>query len=276
MKKWLVLVLCLGMSGCAGKLAYNNADFLINWYLSEYIEFTDKQKPLVKDTIAAWLAWHRSHEMPKYRDQLQRLKRDINNNTINRNTLTQHTQEFEGHWQRLREHVVQDVVTVAMTLDISQMSRMFVTMANEREENYQDFKKRTRKRPKLADRIVERMEVTLGYVTPEQTVIVEQYAPQLQPTYAKWMAHSENMQSQVRRVLISKDFIDDAPAQLSTLILESDSFRPADYQRAREVNQQLYIAMFSDIFPTLETRQKQRLLDEIDEYAQLLEDIIEG
>ena len=90
------------------------------------------------------------------------------------------------------------------------------------------------------------------------------------------MAHSENMQSQVRRVLISKDFIDDAPAQLSTLILESDSFRPADYQRAREVNQQLYIAMFSDIFPTLETRQKQRLLDEIDEYAQLLEDIIEG
>ena len=55
-KPFVVGVLLFLLSGCAGKIAYNNADFIISWYLSDYIEFTPKQEPIVKAKIDSWLA----------------------------------------------------------------------------------------------------------------------------------------------------------------------------------------------------------------------------
>lgn len=143
-KPLVIVVLLFLLSGCAGKLAYNNADFIISWYLSDYIEFTAEQEPIAKAKIDSWLTWHRSSEIPKYLAQLKTLKQQISTGKINRDVLQEHSERVETYWQTIREYVSADVSNFAMTLNISQMSQLFVTLADQREEDIEAFKKRTK------------------------------------------------------------------------------------------------------------------------------------
>ena len=49
-----------------------------------------------------------------------------------------------------------------------------------------------------------------------------------------------------------------------------------EYNSAREHNRQLYLGLFSAIVPTLEAKQINQLVDEIDEYIELFEDLQQG
>lgn len=273
-KSFVVVALLLLLSGCAGKLAYNNADFIISWYLSDYIEFTPKQEPIVKAKIDSWLAWHRSTQMPQYLNQLKTLKQQIEGGTITAEELRKHSDQVDTYWSTVREYIATDVSDFAMTLDIRQMSQLFVTLADKREENIVDFKKRTKKQPKRAERLIENFAERLGYVTDEQRHIVNTYAAQLHSTYDMWMTHNANVQAEFRRILIAKDFIPDSAQQLETLMLNTDAMRSANYAKARNENKQLYITMLSDMFPTLEPTQRKNLIAEIDTYIDLVQDII--
>jgi len=272
----VILTLLILMSGCAGKIAYNNADFIISWYLSDYIEFTPKQEPIAKAKIDDWLAWHRSSEMPKYLNQLTTLKQQIQEGKINSALLQKHSDQVEYYWQTVRQHIARDVSDFAMTLDISQMSKLFLTLADKREEDIQDFKEQTKKQPKPAQRILKNIEERLGYVTDKQRKIVNEYAQQLNSTYDMWMAHNANIQTELRQILIAKDFVPNSAQHLENLIINTDQKRSAEYTAARIQNKRLYITMLSDMFPTLESAQRKKLIAEIDTYIELVQDIIAG
>jgi hypothetical protein len=66
----VALVLVLGACSTA-RLAYNQAPNLLYWWLDGYMDFTSAQSPQARQDIDAFLAWHRSNELPTYARQLQ-------------------------------------------------------------------------------------------------------------------------------------------------------------------------------------------------------------
>ena len=65
----------------------------------------------------------------------------------------------------------------------------------------------------------------------------------------------------------------DAQEQLYQLLIQPEMLRSDEYEEAREHNRQLYLDLFSAMVPTLEAKQINQLVDEIDEYIELLEDL---
>jgi len=60
------------IAGCSAvKLSYNNAPDLMYWWLDGYVNFSAKQKPLLKQQLTSLQSWHRQNELPKYVDFLQ-------------------------------------------------------------------------------------------------------------------------------------------------------------------------------------------------------------
>jgi Family of unknown function (DUF6279) len=58
--------------GCSMfKLAYNNADFAINWMLDGYFDLHSEQHALLKTRVDALQVWHRDEELPLYIDGLK-------------------------------------------------------------------------------------------------------------------------------------------------------------------------------------------------------------
>ena len=56
----------MGAAGCSIKLVYNNADRLIRWEVSDFIQFDRDQRRYFDAAVAEFLYWHRQTQLPLY------------------------------------------------------------------------------------------------------------------------------------------------------------------------------------------------------------------
>jgi hypothetical protein len=80
---WLLTVVALTLlQACSAiKLAYNNAPEFGYWWLDAYGDFNETQSPKVRAELARLLLWHRTEELPKIADLLQKTQRLATNDT---------------------------------------------------------------------------------------------------------------------------------------------------------------------------------------------------
>ena len=71
MKKGLLIAIIIFLGGCSTKFTYNNLDWLIHWYIDDYVSLSDNQEALFDKYFADWQSWHRSQELGKYIEHLK-------------------------------------------------------------------------------------------------------------------------------------------------------------------------------------------------------------
>lgn len=71
-----VLLAALLLQACSAiKLAYNNAPEFAYWWLDGYVDFSDEQSLLVRRELASLQQWHRTRELPRIAELLQKAQR---------------------------------------------------------------------------------------------------------------------------------------------------------------------------------------------------------
>ena len=70
-----VSALLLLQACSAIKLGYNNGTELAYFWLDGYVDFRDDQNPRLREELGKLLAWHRSEELPKLAELLQKVQR---------------------------------------------------------------------------------------------------------------------------------------------------------------------------------------------------------
>lgn len=72
---WFALAALVGLSGCSTlKVAYNNSDDVVYWWLDSYADLQDGQKQFTRDALADLLRWHRQQQLPDYVALLKRIQ----------------------------------------------------------------------------------------------------------------------------------------------------------------------------------------------------------
>ena len=148
MKKYLLLLSVLLMTGCSTTFAYNNASWLVYWYLDDYVELNSSQEEQFDQMLAQWMSWHRSQELPKYEAQLGEIIEDIKSKNINHERITYHREKVRAHWVRARECIADDLVTLGRTLDEDQIIYMFAALEKENTESEEEIAERNEKSKK--------------------------------------------------------------------------------------------------------------------------------
>ncbi len=72
-KALLLGALVLVTGGCSIKLAYNNADRLVRWGVSDYVDLDRQQKAALTEGINRIHRWHRYNHLPLYADYMTEL-----------------------------------------------------------------------------------------------------------------------------------------------------------------------------------------------------------
>ena len=76
LSRFLLIGTVVVLQACSAiKLAYNNAPEFGFWWLDAYADFNDTQAPAVRTELARLLQWHRSEELPKIAELLQKTQR---------------------------------------------------------------------------------------------------------------------------------------------------------------------------------------------------------
>lgn len=270
---FLIFTVTILLGACSSSIVYNNADFLVKWWINKYIDFNTQQQPVVENTIDEWLSWHRQSEIPRYKQQLTTLKTAVVTQQLSRPQLEQQFTQTLTHIERIRARVAPDVAAIGMTLNIDQLSQLFATINHERKERAEEFIARQKKQPSRAERIMESMEEYIGPLSQSQAQIVESYVAQLNPTYSMWQEYGDVSNQTARKILLSASFDQLAQQRLADFIVNQETLQSQDLKQASEENKALYIDMLWAIFPTLSLRQRDELIAKIDEYLTLLQSI---
>jgi len=165
------------LGGCSTlKLVYNQADEAAYWWLDNYVDVTDKQKTLVKDTLRQLHLWHRQTELPEYVALLQKV-RAMAPNDIQPEQVCAITQDMQNGLVRILHQVEPEATQLISQLSDAQLQRVrkkYDKLNQEWREDYWDGseEKRLRYRNK---QLLNRLEDFYGSLDTPQREVVQQW-----------------------------------------------------------------------------------------------------
>ena len=281
-KKLLIIVaMTLLLSACSSKFAYNNLDWLVHWYLDDYIELTKEQEDLFDGYFSKWHQWHRSEELDKYVAQLKALKQDIEQDELNAESMASHLDSATTHWTRLINELAPELAVLAKNLDEEQVESLFASLEDENVKSEEKLLKNAdldekEKLEKRQESLYDDLKERVGRLSKSQKAIVDSYSPKFVPTGLQNIEYRRRIQQAAKTLFENKDSNANFEQDLVYLLTHTDEFRGEKYIADSDHNRALYTAMMSDVLPTLSSKQKRKLIKQIQDMIEDFEDLSEA
>lgn len=236
----LISVLLIILIGCGTRLIYFHLDWLIPWYISDYISLDSEQKNLLEKRLVAQLDWHCRTQLPVYAETLRALGQDVANTEqpIDEQRLKFHYAKFMALWKVLLGEIAPDVTDIMLTASDSQINELFSNM----EKRNQKFREKYVNLPpeELNKNRQERMIKNLGRwvsdLTPEQKQAVSDWSFQLTPIAEDWVQNREAIQAYTRNLLKNRNDSSEFRKEMFEHIVNPEPMNTAAYQRKIDFN----------------------------------------
>ena len=254
------------LTACSTRWVYNQLDWLIPWYLDDYVSINEFQEPEFSAALDDLLHWHRTTQLTLYRQELQAIKASINEPFDN--------DKFEGHYQAFNGFIEATFNQVGKTFSplITKMTEQqkIELLENLAEKNAEYAEKNIEigeqaYRQKTLERIQDFMQDALGELSEQQLDLLNQWAED-----KPWMApdlyqNRLNWQQNLRQVLESN--VVDSSA-VNSLFTNPQQHWSQGFEAKTALNQQQMQWLIRKLIPTLSESQRQHLLQKLDRYIE--------
>lgn len=280
MKKWCWIVLVLFLSGCSSQFVYNNMDWMIHWYLDDYIDLNKPQKKVFDKHFTVWQVWHREEELAKYAAQIKEIIVMIESDSLTQEAMSNHFEQLRSHWVSLRNRIAPDLAEMAPALTVKQVGHLFEYLEEqnaEREEEQNEFagKSEEERMEVRAKDIRENISEWIGKLTEPQKQLVKHYSPQFRSNGREWLKYRRLVQEHAHELFINKDSDPEFKTKLLAVMSDPESYRHQTLIENSEHNGKVYTAMVVELSQQLTSKQKKRLLRKLDGYIEDFEDLSE-
>ncbi len=273
----IALILTLSLSACMGiKFTYNNLDWLVPWYVEDFIELTDGQEELFEQEFADLWLWHRTTELPKYIDSLLRLENDIAEKNMSLEKLIQYQDEARAHYEVTAVRVISEGIELLATLSDEQLTEITEIIT----EDMKDYEEELLEADKEDDikRRIKRTEKEfrkwIGKLTPKQKGLIEQWAGSFESTSAYRLAYMKVSRAAFFEAMERREDKEYLRERLLYLTLQRDELHAEDHLAAREHNRNLSQQLTLAIEASLTRKQRKRLLNRIRNYRESFEELV--
>lgn len=254
-------------------------DWLVYWYVDDFVELTNQQEAIVDAKLETWLEWHKESELPQYIQHLSELSDDIRTQQLSLDKMDYHQQKAADHWMRLKAKIVPDLVAMSPMLSQEQVDSMFKEIDKMNEEEADERaemlaktpEKRKRESLKRNKRNVKRW---LGQLDSAQEQLVEKTYGEYHSNGELWLQYRVRYQAQLRTLLNGTDKGEGFKTKLTKLLMEPEKYR-GELLNQRNIDNSNKYKEFLLAADTLATEaQRKHLLDEIAEFADDLNDLV--
>lgn len=266
----LFVVLLLGIvSGCAVKFVYNQLDWAIPWYLSDYMSLDGDQEDAFDEQLERYLTWHRKTQLPLYsaflRDIAKELERGMSEESIS--FVREKTNEL-GH--ALVERLAPDMVQLFYGASDKQITQLFDKFDEENAEYTEDYieaSERTQRKLR-AKEIQAYIERWTGDLTKNQEAIIREGTDQYQLMGREFLDAKLAWQDEFKRVLALRETPDVYSEALTALLL-SEGFGQSDSFREKLAHNEIVLrALYLKLDKSLSDKQRKKAVKTLRGYAQ--------
>lgn len=275
-KHWLTLIAAvLLLQGCSIKFWYNRLDWVVPWYVDDYVELSGQQEEQLEKLMLLKTEWHRKNELPRYIAWLDSLDKDIRNKQVEQR-YDFHRQQLSNFYQNLVDELAGDFASLMVQLSDQQVNELFIELEQMDQETLEEFNELSaeelfeQKDENIADGVSE----WIGRLSNEQKMIVTEWASQVQSTTLERMAYRKRWREAMREALKTRQQEQGANSIQSVMVnaqsLQGDVLK-AMYQNNRELTEHYLIR----IYDTLSDKQLKRLLAKISDYKEDFTDLMD-
>ena len=257
----LLLGCCLALlQGCAVRLAYNNADRLVAWQASEYVDLDRSQRAWLRARVKLFLYWHRREQLPEWASALRRFELALEDDVAGEE-LQAIFLEGERWSDEISEQLLPALVDLLLALDESQREGLPETFAErnaEWNEDYEGLDDEAQRRV-WQDEMREGLDDWVGALNRKQNEALERAAADVVPDNSAWISYRERWQGVVMDALLEGQDAAALTETLHSLMLDRERWYTPEYARTREINDAVYQRFTLELLAHLDTRQHRRL-----------------
>lgn len=135
--RWVLIILLAVLSACSSTtFIYNRLDFLLPWYLGDYVDLSRAQKKDLDELLQPFLQWHRSQELPLYLDTLNQVS-DTLDRTLELQDVIDISLSFENAYRRMESEGLEWMLKLGAKLSDEQIAQ-FLQQLNEKQVEYEE------------------------------------------------------------------------------------------------------------------------------------------
>ena len=257
-------VLLLTLVGCSSvKLMYNQLDWLIPWYLDDYITLDSAQSALLEQRLKTQLHWHRTTQLPDYANRLRQINQSLQNG-LARTELIQYSEQIDAYRTTLLRELIPDFVDLLATVTDAQVAELLTNLENKNQEYQAEYVDLPIKelREMRTDRARKHLQRWLGDITPAQERILRDWSQDFASVGGARLAYRRQWQQQLQQLLAQRN----DKAYLAESLEKLISY-PEEYGLVRERNRQLVIDLLLKIDQSMTSGQRVHLSKKITELA---------
>jgi hypothetical protein len=241
MKKYFAAIVVLAaVASCGPRYIYPHLEWLVPWYISDYISLDDRQKNMLMDRLQKQLDWHCRTQLANYAQLLRAVGRDFESaaRPIEYSRLQFYMQKLMALRRELLQQIAVDITDLLQTASDAQVKELFDNLKAQNKKlqaQYVDLD------PLQLDenrrkRMVKRVKYWISTVTREQQDAVSSWSSQLVPIAGDWLKNREFIQAEARRLLARAKNDPASEKSLQELIADPERMRTAAYQKATDLN----------------------------------------
>jgi len=262
----LLAAACTRLAYMNASLAYSNAAPMLSWTVDDYVGLDPAQKEWVAERIGRAMAWHRAHELPRYRAFLASVA-ERSSRPYTEAEVAQAWGEIRGAYDRAAEHVLPDVAEFLARMDERQLAHLEHRFAEENERIAKESAKGTpaERQERSAKRFASHLEEWVGRLSDAQRAIILRREAARVPLTAERLAERRYRQSGMLALARTKD-PERIAAGLRRLVLEPDAWRRPEYAAKLRERDAATSRMIAELSATLAPAQRAHLQERIRGY----------
>lgn len=276
----LLTLMLVVVAGCSSlRLAYNNGDTVLYWWLNAYVDLDRDQKGWVREDIDKLFDWHRKTQLKDYVEILRKGQKQVQGNPTQADLMADYS-EIKSRTQSLLLKAAPDLADLARSLkpeQIAQMEKKFKSNNDDYRKKFLtgDQEKRQQLRYKKS---MEQFELWFGSFSSEQEAIIRKASDARPLDNEIWLdersRRQRNVLALVQKVQNEKLGKEATVALINTLIKDSfdrleHSDRKAFFDAFENSTAQMILTVIKIATPAQKAHAVKRMQGWIDDFNSL-------
>jgi hypothetical protein len=256
---FLLLVACL-CTGCNNKFIYNQLDWLIPWYVDDYVDLTAVQKDTLDDKVDALLRWHRTEELHRYIEILGSIEQDLSK-PVTKETVQKWFDDVLVSAKRIQKTILPSALKLGEGLSDKQIAELVSNLWERQDELEEEYIEEN------YDDISENLIKYVGRLNLAQKNALSKATRSMQRFDHVWLADSRQWLGKIEALLKREPGWQQAMIEAFAL---REGQQPKRFKQYLAYNKNIINQAIADVMNNLTDKQRERLHVEI---ADLRDDV---
>ena len=271
-KKLLLIFLAVLLTGCSNTFIYNQLDWLIPWYVGDYLDLNRTQKKYFKSELLPLLDWHRKEELQNYLVFLDLIESDLDK-SVTAAAVSRWADELVAAYDRLKQHSIPVAFNIGEAMSDLQLKYFMEEMYETQDALEQKYLPRSEAefREQTYDNFEEGVSGFMGRLEKSQLQRLQQAAADIVRFDEAWLAQRRSWLEQGEKLLNRKPGWRQAALDL---LNNREQFESPAYKAANLHNQQVIYAALAEVIEARTQKQDKRVRNEIADFRRDINKLI--